>query len=230
LRGGSPARKRTGRRPSTQSEAKRFSRRSTPRSISAAESPGASAPTDSAGATADAGPASHAENPREESTPAQTPPPTTKEAPDRPAAVVRKGFLSVNASPGAEVYVDGVYRGDAPPALRLELASGPHTLECRRPRHETYREALRITTGELSRRSVILKKLMGIISLTTQDGAEVYIDGKLVGVTPMHGGIELAVGEHQMTIKKNGFNAWNSRVTIQPNKNLPLHITLSRRY
>jgi len=198
--------------------------------VSAAESTGAAASTETTGATADAGPASRAETPRAEITPEQTPPAATTETPARPASVVRTGFLSVNASPGAEVYIDGVYRGDTPPALRLELTSGPHSLECRRPQHETYRESLRITTGELSRRSVTLKELTGIIRLTTQEGAEVYIDGKLVGVTPMHGGIELAAGEHQVTIKKYGFNAWSSQVTIQPKKTLPLNITLSRRF
>jgi serine/threonine protein kinase len=144
--------------------------------------------------------------------------------------VVRTGFLSVSANPGAEVYVDGVYRGDAPPSLRLELVAGNHTLECRRPRHESYRESLRVVPGELSTRSVTLKKLKGIVSLTTQEGAEVYIDGRLLGVTPLQRPIEVDAGKHVISIKKPGFNTWTSQVSVQSKETLPLRITLSPRY
>jgi hypothetical protein len=166
--------------------------------------------------------------------PAQSASQTAPEAEAMPAPaptrVVRTGFLSVSASPGAEVHVDGVYRGDVPPALRLELAAGNHSIECRRPRHEAYRESLRIVPGELSTRSVTLKKLKGTVSLTTQAGAEVYVDGKLLGVTPFRQPLELDSGQHVISIKKPGFNTWSSQVSVQPKETLPLRITLSPRY
>jgi serine/threonine protein kinase len=161
--------------------------------------------------------------------PAPEPEPAPKPEP-QPAPVVRTGFLSVNVSPGAEVYIDGAYRGDAPPPLRLELTTGPHTLECRRPRHQPYRESLRITTGELSRRNVTLEMLKGTISVNTQAGAQVFVDGKLLGVTPFRRPLEVDAGPHQVTIKKVGFNAWSSHITVRARETLPLNITLSPKF
>jgi len=153
------------------------------------------------------------------------------EAPkEKPAPKPRLGYLSINARPGAEVYVDGVYKGDTPPPLSLKLTGGDHKVECRHPRYENYVENLKITTGELSRRDVTLKKLMGVISLATQEGAELYVDGVLVGSTPFKKPIELDAGPHMLTLKKEGFYTWNSNVTVEPKRVMPLKITLSPKY
>jgi len=148
--------------------------------------------------------------------------------PEKPAA--RIGYLKIEARPSAEIYIDGVYKGDTPPAIALELDAGRHKVECRHPRYEDYSENLKIINGELSRRNVTLRKLKGTISLATQEGAEVYIDGKLVGVTPLRKSVELDSGPHMVTLKKTGFFTWSSEVTVEPKKTLPLNITLSPRY
>lgn len=155
---------------------------------------------------------------------------TTQNQDPSPVKKVRQGWLSINAKPNAEVYVDGVYQGDTPPALSLKLTSGDHKIECRHPRYESYSEVLKITTGELSRRDIALKKLKGIVSLATQEGAEFFVDGVLFGVTPILKPIELDAGPHVLTIKKEGFFVWNSEVSVEPNEVMPLRITLSPRY
>lgn len=154
-------------------------------------------------------------------------------APSVPEAVPprrRQGYLVVDVSPSAEIYIDGVYKGDSPPALRLTLTAGQHTLDCRNARHETYREVLKITNGELSRRSIRMRKLVGIISLATDEGAQVYVDGRLVGTTPIRRPIEVEVGAHMLSIQKPEHHTWSSEVTIDAGKTLPLKITLSKRY
>jgi serine/threonine-protein kinase len=161
--------------------------------------------------------------------------PAQEEAPEEEPAEpkrppVRRGFLNINAKPSAEIYVDGVYKGDTPPAMKFQLDAGEHKVECRHPRYESYTEVLKIVNGELSRRNVTLRKRRGIVSLTTQEGAEVYIDGKLVGVTPIRKPIELDAGPHMVTLKKTGYFTWSSEVTVEPKKTLPLRITLSPRY
>jgi serine/threonine protein kinase len=149
------------------------------------------------------------------------------EPPKRPT---RMGYLKIEARPSAEVYVDGIYQGDTPPALSLKLKVGQHKVECRHPRYEDYREVLKIVNGEMSRRVITMRKLKGILSLVTQEGAEVYIDGRLIGVTPMNKPIELDSGPHMVTLKKSGFHTWSSEVTVESKKTLPLRITLSPRY
>jgi serine/threonine protein kinase len=160
--------------------------------------------------------------------PKQDPVPTPRKERSKPAP--RMGFLRINARPSAEIYVDGIYKGDTPPELSLKLTAGEHKVECRHPRYVNYEEVLRIVNGELSRRNVVMRKLTGNISVNTQEGAEVYIDGKLIGVTPIQKPIELDSGAHMVTLKKTGFFTWSSEVTVEPKRTLPLRITLSPRY
>jgi len=166
----------------------------------------------------------------EESKPVEKPASETKRVPAEPEKIVREGYLSIHVEQNAQVYVDGVYRGDANPSLRLTLTAGNHTIECKEPRFETYLEQLRIVPGELSRRSITLKKQQGIISLATQEGAEFFVDGIFIGTTPIMKPIEVSAGTHSLMLKKADFFTWTSEVTIEPNQTLPLKIMLSPRY
>ncbi len=156
--------------------------------------------------------------------------PEKKVTEDEPEKVFREGYLSLTADPGCEVWVNGKYRGDASPTLRLTLPAGRQTIECRHPKCEPYMETIQIVSGELSRRNVTLQRLRGIISLATTEGAELYIDGNLIGVTPIMRPIEVDAGTHTVTIKKANFFTWTSDVVVEANDTLPLRITLSPRY
>jgi serine/threonine protein kinase len=171
----------------------------------------------------------------ETATETRTPEKAPEKAPEKPKATeeperFREGYLGMTVEPSGQVYVDGVYRGMANPSLRLTLNAGIHRIECRGERFAPYTETLRIVAGELSRRTVIMQKLKGIISLATTEGAELYIDGSLIGVTPIRRPIEVEAGTHTLTIKKENFYTWTSDVTIEANATLPLRITLSPRY
>ncbi len=173
-------------------------------------------------------------NPAPAPAPAPSEPPASKPqkraVEEEPEKVYREGYLSLTAEPGCEVWVNGTYRGDASPTLRITLPVGRQTIECRHPKCETYMETIQIVSGELSRRSVTLKRHRGIISLATTEGAELYIDGELIGVTPIMRPIEVDAGTHTVTIKKMNFFAWTSEVVVESNETLPLRITLSPRY
>ena len=163
-----------------------------------------------------------------EAKPAESKP--VKSKPVEPEKVEREGYLSITADPTCEVYVNGTYRGDASPTLRLTLLAGRQTVECRHPSCETYLETITIVGGELSRRNVTLERLRGIISVATTEGAELYVDGQLIGITPIMRPIEVDAGTHTVTIKKANFYAWTSEVSVEANATLPLRITLSPRY
>jgi hypothetical protein len=104
------------------------------------------------------------------------------------------------------------------------------SIECRADQHESYSESLRIIAGETSQRTILLKKQSGIISLATQEGAELYVDGTLMGITPIMRPIEVSAGTHTLTLKKADHYTWTSQVTVEANATLPLRITLSPRY
>jgi hypothetical protein len=161
-----------------------------------------------------------------EKEPEPKPAKTQAEEPER----FREGYLLVMVEPSAQVYVNGVYRGPANPRLRLTLNAGMHTIECRGDSYAPYSETMRIIAGETSQRTVILQKLKGIISLATNEGAEFYVDGMLIGITPIKRPIEVTAGSHTLMIKKDNHFTWSSEVTVEANATLPLRITLSPRY
>jgi len=142
----------------------------------------------------------------------------------------RQGYLLINCEPNAQVYINGIYRGDAAPTLRLTLPVGLLSIECRANGHESYLESMRVTPDEMSQRTITLREEMGIISLATTEGAEFYVDGELMGVTPIMHPINVAAGSHTLMLKKDGYFTWTSNATVTANGTLPLHITLSQRY
>jgi serine/threonine protein kinase len=142
----------------------------------------------------------------------------------------REGYLLLNVDPDAQVYINGIYRGDASPSLKLTLPVGLISVECRAAEHETYLESLRVVPGELSQRNITLKKQMGIISLATTEGAEFYVDGEFIATTPIMHPIEVPAGVHTLTLKKDRYFTWTSDVRVEADATLPLHITLSPRY
>jgi tRNA A-37 threonylcarbamoyl transferase component Bud32/outer membrane biosynthesis protein TonB len=154
--------------------------------------------------------------------------PEPEEAPTR--VKVRKGWLSVTATPSAEIYINGAFRGMTPPALNVELPRGSHRLECRMAGYISYTETVHITADELSSRNIVLKKPRGWLSMSTTAGAEVSVDGSFVGVTPLGKALKLDAGTHQVTLKKAGFNVWNNQITIIADETLLLRIMLSPLY
>jgi eukaryotic-like serine/threonine-protein kinase len=161
------------------------------------------------------------------------PAPAPKKAP-KPRVETEKtfsqGYLLVNCEPDAKVYINGIFRGDAAPTLRLTLPAGLLSIECRASGYESYLESLSVTVDELSQRNITLRKQMGIISLATTEGAQFYVDEELIGTTPIMQPINVPAGTHTLTLKKDGFFTWSSNVSIDANATLPLHITLSPRY
>jgi hypothetical protein len=55
---------------------------------------------------------------------------------------------------------------------------------------------------------------------STPSGADIEVDGKFVGNTPSS--INLAAGDHNVVVKKNGFAAWTRKITISGG-----HVTLN---
>jgi serine/threonine protein kinase len=139
----------------------------------------------------------------------------------------REGWIAISSEPRAELYVDGSYRAETPVSSPIPLSAGMHSIECRNPRYETYSEQIVITAGELSRRTIALKKLTGKIQVFTEPGAEFFLDGTLNGITPLQGAIEVEAGTHDLLIRKNGYNDWHSTVTVDAGQTIPLRIRLS---
>jgi hypothetical protein len=62
--------------------------------------------------------------------------------------------------------------------------------------------------------------------LLTPDGADILIDGKYAASTPST--IQLAAGEHNVSVQKSGFLPWQKAITVSAGSNLTMSATLDK--
>jgi len=134
-----------------------------------------------------------------------------RQAPPPPPAT---GTLQVSSTPsGAKVYVDGSLRGQTP--LTLSLAPGFHDVELRMAGYEPYRARVQVKSGQTTRVSARLVPVprTGVLKLDSNPpGAEVYLNGALIGRTPMQ--ISLDEGTYDIELRLDGYMPYETRVRI----------------
>jgi hypothetical protein len=163
---------------------------------------------------------------------------TTPRAGSAPRAVARAlaanpaaaGRILVRSTPaGARVLLDGQDRGSTPLTMR-EIAPGAHTLRLVLDGYIASEQRV-IITAEQPAHSVILALTPGrqpssmppaggnvqthaaIVVESRPAGANVFLDGKLVGRTPLQMG-EVAPGEHDIGLELDGYRRWSSSVRV----------------
>jgi hypothetical protein len=65
-----------------------------------------------------------------------------------------------------------------------------------------------------------------VVIKSTPDGAEITIDGKLVGTTPST--VQLTPGDHRVSIDKSGFKQWQRMITVTAGGAINLEATLDK--
>src|SRR5256885_8161422 len=80
--------------------------------------------------------------------------------------------------------------------------------------------------SEASKSDLPASGLSSIAVKSTPDGAEITIDGKLVGTTPST--VQLAPGEHTVLINKTGFKSWQRTMTVTSGGTINLEATLDK--
>ncbi len=124
-------------------------------------------------------------------------------APAAPPQSAQYGTVSVTSDPsGARVFIDDVFVGTTP--LRYGTLTGTHRVRVERSGYTPYETDLEVVGGETRG---VQTTLQGVQPAPTQglgqagfdstpSGAEVYVDGQLVGTTPLTN-VRLAEGAHQ---------------------------------
>lgn len=131
--------------------------------------------------------------------------------------------VSINSNPtGADVYIDGVYKGVTP--LKTILSYGEHTI--RFDREGYYQETQTIEVGDnMELVTEKLSQIVGKMKITSSpSGALVYIDGVKVGQTPFVKD-DVLVGTHKIRIQKDGYESQNKTLIVKENLN-NLDVTL----
>ena len=145
-------------------------------------------------------------------------------------AAPKAGSVRVLASvPGAKVYLDGVAVGKAPITLS-EIPIGEHIVEVRAKGYHPHKERLAVAGGSALIFDFELEPepgaaVGGVRFLSNPPGAEILLDGELVGTTPR---MEAAVpaGEHVVTLRRAGSLDYEETIQVAVGDTLVVNATL----
>jgi len=142
---------------------------------------------------------------------------------------VKEGELEVRSEPsGAKVYIDGKEAGETPTVLS-NIRVGGHVVRIGKEGHEPYEEQVKVGEGERKKISFSLKKIVGALLVNTDPpGATIFIDGKLIGITPYEGK-DLSTGTHKIKVVKEDYEIWEREVVVEAGKIVELQTMLKEK-
>ncbi len=130
-------------------------------------------------------------------------------APDVP----RKTRVLISAKPtAAEVSIDGGAFVHVPAVV--EIKSGPHRVNAKAEGYFEEEFQIDAVEGELVARHVLLRPKPGRLSVQGLSGASLSLDGQLRAVLPLERPLDVAAGEHFVTITHAGRISYAKSITI----------------
>ena len=133
---------------------------------------------------------------------------------------VNMDYLVIRPDPAdALVYIDEVYESGTGGVVQKFVPWGKHTYRVEHPLYHT--EAGQVEVGSSGKKelSVSLRPAFGSVEINSfpESGAEVYIDGERVGVTPYRGD-RLKSGEHRIRVLQPMYQPSEEVVRVRDNE------------
>jgi serine/threonine protein kinase len=158
-------------------------------------------------------------------------PPAGAGAPVAVSPPVGAGRLLIRSTPaGARVVLDGRDVGETPLTVR-GVARGPHTVRVVRDGYVAEQRRVNVSAASPAQSLTIALararpaaaagatssrpgQTVAALSVESRPaGASVYLDGKLIGTTPLRVG-EVAAGDHAVRLELDGYRRWASSVHV----------------
>jgi len=136
------------------------------------------------------------------------------------------GYLHLAVSPWAEVYIDGRFIDRTPLPNVLRLEAGSRQLMLRHPNRLDFVQEINIMPDETLRLAVKMPEAWGYLRLTVEPWAEVFLDGRSLGVTPLED-LKVSIGEHELRLKGPGGREWKETVKIIEDDTLRRRVDLT---
>ena len=115
---------------------------------------------------------------------------------------------------GATVFLNNRKIG-VTPLRQQSFSPGEYTVKVTKLGYLNYEEGISIVRGKIAKIYADLLPFAGILKITSNvAGAEVLVDGKLIGRAPLEK--ELKLGSHVITIKKKGFTSYEEKLRSDP--------------
>lgn len=117
---------------------------------------------------------------------------------------------------GAHVFLDGTDMGAVPIDIK-DVKAGEHVIEVKAPKYQTREERVTVNAGSATVLKLDLnaeaKSEAKIKVVSPVPGADVYIDGALVGKVPAEQ--EVSSGEHYVIVKLDGYKTFEHKTRIE---------------
>ena len=136
------------------------------------------------------------------------------------------GILTVRTNPaGANVMVGSSFAGRTP--LELDLAAQTqHLIHIYKAGYEEANRKIKLISEESQTLTIALKPKLGVMNFAVDPpDAEILVDGKSRGTVPRQ--MRLLAVEHQIEIKKMGYQSYRTRITPRPGFPQEIRITLT---
>lgn len=127
---------------------------------------------------------------------------------------------------GALASLDGGEPSEMP--LIQELTIGNHTLKIAADGYVDDERVIAAAEGQVYGLDIPLRERPAVLTVKTDAGAEVSIDGRAEGVAPLPRPLELPSGSHLVTITKTGYRAYSAETELHRDEKRALDVTLER--
>jgi len=138
------------------------------------------------------------------------------------------GTLVVNSTPqGAQLYLNGRFVGSTPVTVRV--TPGRQDVELRLAGYETYRTSVNVNPGQTVNINATLERTRPstgtLVVNSSPQGAQVYVDGRFVGNTPLSIGIN--PGRADIEVRLDGYDTFRTSVVIAPGQTTTINAGLN---
>lgn len=134
--------------------------------------------------------------------------------------------ITLKAPQGVEIWVDGSKKGVG--TWRGPLSTGEYVLETRAPHHRN-RSMTKQVTLAMDGQTIELPQpfpIHGSLDVKSNPrGAQVYLDGVMIGETPFLVG-KILEGTHRMEVKKEGYSTYTQQVSVSEAQTTSVSCTL----
>jgi len=127
--------------------------------------------------------------------------------------------------PGAEVTLDGQPQPGKTPLKLGPLPPGNYLLALKKEGYQPLSVFVEVAPGKIERLSLRLKPQLGTLAVDSQPpGAEVIVDGKYLGATPLK--TRLPIGQHGLEVRLRKHRTYKAAIEVLPGQTTRLEITL----
>lgn len=146
-------------------------------------------------------------------------------------AVVTKGNVYVVSNPGgAQIYLDDINTNKSTPDTLKNIATGSHKITLKENNYIDTTVNVTVLENRTITKSVVLtpKEKKGSIFIASDPaGAQIFLDSINTGKITPDSIIDIAAGDHKITLKKNNYIDTTLIVTVQEDQAVSKSITLS---